>query len=76
MQGIRSNDLVRLSVLESLWRAHSFCDLLEKISGCFMGSHRSRTLKRAGHQPKPCREQSQHHNDIEQTRVLKVDLKT
>jgi hypothetical protein len=34
MYGIRSNDLVRLSVLESLWRAHSFSDLLDKISGC------------------------------------------
>jgi hypothetical protein len=62
MQRPGSNSLVWLCVLESLWPAHSFSNL-------------SGTLERAGHQSKPRREQSQHHNDVEQTRVLKVDLK-
>ena len=54
------NDLVRLCVLETLWRAHS---------------HFSGTLERAGHQPEPGSKQREHHYEDEQSRVLKVDLK-
>lgn len=56
---MRGPDLVRLCLLESLWRAHS---------------HLSRTLERPSHQTEPGREEGQHYNDIEKTRVLKVDL--